>query len=176
MSIATIAKKLFRPAASTKSSAQVRPMCPGDMPLVLRIERGSFPADSQWGVPDFAPCFALGLSQWAYIAEYRGQLAGYVVAHGLGPAALLVDNLAVAAEFRRLGIGRLLVEEAAARLLKQPPRRLRTVVRESNLDAQLFLRATGWRAVGVARRPWDETAEDGIKFRRWMGLNSSTEK
>jgi ribosomal-protein-alanine N-acetyltransferase len=169
MSIATIAKKIFRTSKSAAASAvQVRAMHPDDLPLVMAIERASFPADACWSPTAFRHAFSIQHLDVGYIAECRGKLAGFSVFHPRG-SSLVMDNLAVAPDFRRRGIARLLVNEVSASLKIIGVHRLRCRVRESNLDAQLFLRATGWRSVGILRRPFEDCEEDGIKFRRWIG-------
>ena len=81
---------------------------------------------------------------------------------------IMLDNLAVLPEFRRLRVASRLLGEMEDRPMVRPPKRFRAVVRESNLIAQLFFKFAGWRACGMLRRPWDGIGEDGIKFRKWV--------
>jgi len=159
MSIATIAKKLFRPAA-----AQVRPMCADDVPYVLAVERASFPSANAWGRRDFMRCFVLGDPHFGWIAEAAGQLIAFAVTEN--NRSIWIRNLAVLPEFRRRGVGRLMLESIKRAALKFEHGTLRAIVRERNLSAQLFFSACGWRAVGISPRPYDDCDEDGIRFLR----------
>ena len=76
-----------------------------------------------------------------------------------------VLHLTVDPDWRRSGIGSQMIEKLRSRLIY--PRRpyLRIGVRESNLGAQLFLRACGLRAVRVDRGHHEDTGEDQYVFR-----------
>jgi len=61
-----------------------------------------------------------------------------------------VLRLAVAPEFRRMGIGGALLAAVVRKLEQTAQRRLATLrVPEELLDAQLWLKAMGWRCVDV---------------------------
>ena len=167
MSIAQIAKKLFRPTA-----AQVRAMCPADVRYVLGVERASFPLGQQWQRRDFMPCFVLGDARFGWIAEAAGQLAAFAVTTNNLRGAVSILNLAVLPEFRRGGVARLLLESIEEQSRQFELARLRSLVRERNLSAQLFFAGCGWRAVGVSRRPYDGCEEDGIRFQRTIRQSS----
>ena len=67
----------------------------------------------------------------------------------------------------RRGIGTALVDKLVSKL--SPHRRNRIVleVRETNLDAQLFFKSLGFRAISVLRDYYDDTVEDAylMQFR-----------
>jgi len=63
---------------------------------------------------------------------------------------LTLLHMAVARDCRRQGIGRTLLGRLE-RELRQPDDCLQAAVPETNLQVQLFLRALGWRALGVYR-------------------------
>ena len=67
----------------------------------------------------------------------------------------------------RQGIGTALVDKLVSKL--SPHRRNRIVleVRETNLEAQLFFKSLGFRAISVLRDYYDDTVEDAylMQFR-----------
>lgn len=71
-----------------------------------------------------------------------------------------ITSLAIADDCQRLGLGTILVDE-----LQRRGRPLFLKVRESNLDAQLFFRARGFRCPTVIRDAYDEINEDAYLFR-----------
>jgi len=139
----------------------IRALWPDDMGQVMRIERDSFPCP--WSYHDFDPCFAIGSGRLIHGAELNGCLAGYCVSKCDPQHVLWILNLAVLPGLRRQGVARALLEYVAY-LPHFKPQRLRAIVGETNLDAQLFFRAAGWRAVGMERRPFEVSDEEGIRF------------
>jgi len=67
-------------------------------------------------------------------------------------------NLAVNPDFRRRGVGRRLLGLLRNQAI------VWATVRESNLGAQLFLRAMGFKARHVIRDHYDEIDESGYRF------------
>lgn len=65
-------------------------------------------------------------------------------------------------EYRRRGWGRQLMEKLVARLSPAKRNRLVVEVRESNLEAQLFLKAVGFKGVSVTREYFSDTKEDAF--------------
>ena len=75
---------------------------------------------------------------------------------------LHVLNVAVAAEHRRRGAARALMEEAAARARARGARLATLEVRRSNAGAIALYRGLGYREVAVRPRYYAEEAEDAI--------------
>ncbi len=73
---------------------------------------------------------------------------------------LHVLNFAVAKEYRRHGVGRQMIAKLTGKLSQQRRSRLLLEVRETNLEAQLFFRSLGFRAVSVLRGFYEDTPED----------------
>ena len=142
----------------------LRAMWPGDEEAVMQIEAASFPVADQWTVEDFYGIFDPASPALGHIAQAAGRIVGFCVSRILDEHTLMIDNLAVHPVFRRLKVASRLLADLAGRQMIAWPKRFRAVVRETNLDAQLFFRATGWRAIGMLRRPWDGIEEDGIRF------------
>ena len=123
----------------------IRWMIRRDMPDVLTIERDSFP--DPWS----EDCFVQMLGQHniiGMVAEHNQVIVGFMV-YELLPKSLKLHNFAVAPAFRLKGVGRRMVEKLAGKLSPTRRVRLQLVVNENNLDAQLFFKACGCRALRV---------------------------
>jgi ribosomal-protein-alanine N-acetyltransferase len=75
-----------------------------------------------------------------------------------------VLNFAVAAAYRRQGVGSQMLAKLIGKLSPQRRTRITLEVRETNLAAQLFFRANQFRAVSVLRNFYDDTPEDAYLF------------
>ncbi|MCS7167576.1 MAG: ribosomal protein S18-alanine N-acetyltransferase [Gemmatales bacterium] len=135
---------------------QVRWMIKRDMPEVLAIEQASF--DNPWSEEDFLNALrqrnCIGM-----VAETHDQLLGFIV-YELQKSQMVVLNLAVHPQFRRQGIGRLMMERLISKLSQQRRNKITLQVRESNLPAQLFFKALGFQAIRVLRGYYSDTGED----------------
>lgn len=134
----------------------IRWMVRRDMGEVIDIEQRAF--RSGWTEEQFLQTLrnrnCIGM-----VAEIRDKVVGFMV-YELQKTRLDLLNLAVEPRLRRQGIGRQLVEKLLSKLSEHRRHTLTVPVRESNLDAQLFFRSQGLRAVHVLRRLYDDTGED----------------
>lgn len=134
----------------------IRWMLKEDLPAVLRIEEESF--EFPWTKADFLSCTHQPHCI-AVVAEVRNQVVGYMI-YEMAPHHFHLLTLAVDPAWRRRGIGRALMERLIQKL--SPHRRQRIVleVRETNLAAQLFFRALGFRACRILHDFYSDTVED----------------
>jgi len=134
----------------------IRWMIRRDMAEVLDIESDSF--EFPWSEEDFLRCLkqrnCIGM-----VAEYDEQVVGFMI-YELHKNRLHVLNFAVARDFRRLGTGGQMINKLVSKLSQQRRSRIVLEVRETNLDAQLFFRKLGFKAVSVLRDFYDDTTED----------------
>ncbi|QDU93528.1 ribosomal protein S18-alanine N-acetyltransferase [Lignipirellula cremea] len=134
----------------------IRWMIRRDMPEVLGIEKGSF--EFPWTEEDFIRCLrqrnCIGM-----VAERDDQVVGFMI-YELHKNQLHILNFAVAPAMRRLHVGVQMVDKLIGKLSPQRRNRILLEVRETNLDAQLFFRKAGFRAVSVLRDYYDDTTED----------------
>ena len=141
---------------STQLSVQIRWMIRRDMPEVLEIEENSF--EFPWSEEDFIRCLrqrnCIGM-----VAEYHEQVVGFMI-YELHKNRLHVLNFAVRPEFRRHGVGGTMVRKLVGKLTQQRRNRILLEIRETNLDAQLFFRDAGFRAISVLRSFYEDTPED----------------
>lgn len=82
------------------------------------------------------------------VAEYDEKVVAYMV-YGLGKTRIDVLRFAVLPSMQGRGIGRAMTEKLKGKLSSQRRARVVFGVDESNLDAQLFLRACGFKCVSV---------------------------
>ena len=134
----------------------IRWMIRRDMSEVLEIEQQSF--EFPWSEEDFIRCLrqrnCIGM-----VAEYEERVVGFMI-YELHKSRLHVLNFAVNSDCRRHGIGRQMIDKLIGKLSAQRRNRIMLEVRETNLDAQLFFRTAGFRAISVLRDFYDDTTED----------------
>jgi ribosomal-protein-alanine N-acetyltransferase len=156
-----IAMTTSRDVAPGRSSAaqmpvHIRWMIRRDMPDVLGIEEQSF--EFPWSEEDFVRCLrqrnCIGM-----VAEHNERVVGFMI-YELHKTRLHILNFAVDQQQRRRGVGSQMVKKLAGKLSPQRRSRIMLEIRETNLPAQLFFRAQGFRAVSVLRAFYDDTPED----------------
>jgi len=140
----------------TQLRVHIRWMIRRDMPEVLDIEQKSF--EFSWLEEDFIRCLrqrnCIGM-----VAEHEDRVVGFMI-YELHKNRIHVLNFAVAPHFRRREVGAQMVEKLVGKLSSQRRSRIVLEVRETNLEAQLFFRANGFRAVSVMRSFYQDTPED----------------
>lgn len=138
----------------------VRWMIRRDMTEVLETENDSF--EFPWSEEDFIRCLqqrnCIGM-----VAEHEDRILGYII-YELHKTRLHVLNFAVAKAARRQRIGSQMVAKLAQVCRRRRRLGIRLAVRETNLDAQLFFRACGFRATAVLRGYYEDTPEGGYVF------------
>ncbi len=142
---------------------QIRWLIRRDMAEVLRIEQSSFM--NPWTDEDFLCCLrqrnCIGM-----VAEHDHKILGFMI-YELHKSRLHILNFAVDKDSHRSGIGTQMVLRLVDKLSQQRRNEILLEVREGNLDAQLFFKTQGFKAINVLRRHYDDTAEDAyiMQFR-----------
>lgn len=118
-----------------------------DLPEVLRIEQHVF-RDQAWTRKEFEDTIRrrdtiLMVLETKAVGESSG-IAGYCV-YQLLKNRILILNIAVHPEDTRCGYGRSMIEKLAAKLDAEKRASLVVETKESNVNAQLFFRAVGFR-------------------------------
>jgi len=152
---------------STGSQQQLRVhirwMIRRDMAEVLDIERESF--EFPWFEEDFIRCLrqrnCIGM-----VAEHGERVVGFMI-YELHKTRLHILNFAIAGGARRRNIGSQMAEKLITKLSSQRRTRITLEVRETNLAAQLFFKAAGFRATTVLRAYYEDSPEDAylMQFR-----------
>ena len=139
---------------------QIRWLIRRDMPDVLDIERACF--ENAWDEEDFLTCLrtrnCIGM-----VAEHKHEIVGFMV-YELHKSKLRILNFAVAPRAQGLGVGAQLIQRLQDKLSQQRRKQIIADVRETNLYAQLFFRAMGFRCVGVLRNHYEDTDEDAYEM------------
>ena len=141
------------------STPHIRWMIRRDLPEVFWIESESF--DDSWTFDEFLSVLrqrnCIGLS-----AEDcdSGEVIGYAI-YELKPHRLEILNLAVDPVRRNDGVGSALIAKMQGKLTSRRPY-LSALVRETNLNAQLFLQRRGFRWISTER------AKYGNEDAYWM--------
>jgi ribosomal-protein-alanine N-acetyltransferase len=131
----------------------IRWMIRADMPEVEEIEQLMF--EHPWSQDDFIRCLRQRQVIGLVAVDAGGDdVLGFCL-YELFPNRLLLLNFAVHPSCQRRGVGRTMIEKLATKLSPQRRSRLDIMVRETNLDAQLFFRAMGFRATGMVKKPYD---------------------
>jgi ribosomal-protein-alanine N-acetyltransferase len=134
----------------------IRWMIRRDMPEVLLTEQESF--EFAWTEEDFLRCLrqrnCIGM-----VAEQGERVVGFMI-YELHKAKLHILNFAVHPTCRRLGVGAQMVAKLISKLSSHRRTRITLEVRETNLPAQLFFRAQGFKAVRVLRGFYEDSGED----------------
>lgn len=146
-----------------------------DMPEVIGIESNSF--EFSWSEDDFIRCLrqrnCIGM-----VAEHNERVVGFMI-YELHRNRLHVLNFAVHPDFRRRGVGGQMIRKLVGKLAPQRRNRIVLEVRETNLDAQLFFRSLGFRAISLLRDFYDDTTEDAYlmqyRFKAGDGIIDSDE-
>ena len=144
------------PTKNAPMPVHIRWMIRRDMAEVLAIEGQCF--EFPWSEEDFIRCLrqrnCIGM-----VAEHNERVVGFMI-YELHKSRLHILNFAVHEHHRRRGIGSQMVKKLSGKLSPQRRSRIMLEIRETNLPAQLFFRALGFRAISVLRGFYDDTPED----------------
>jgi ribosomal-protein-alanine N-acetyltransferase len=139
-----------------KITPHIRWMIRRDMPAVLCIEQAAF--EFRWTEEDFLRCLrtrnCLGM-----VAEHDEQVVGFMI-YELHKNRLHILNFAVDPRFARMGVGTAMVGKLVSKLSPERKNRIMLEVRETNINAHLFFKSLGFRAISLLRGFYDDSAED----------------
>ncbi len=131
-----------------------------DMPAVEEIEQSCF--EFPWREDDFIRCLrqrnCIGM-----VADHGVQVVGFMI-YELHKARLHILNFCVHEDWRYKGVGRAMIRKLTSKLSTDRRTRIMLEVRESNVDAQLFFKAVGFRCVSTLRDFYQDTTEDAYLF------------
>ncbi len=143
-------------SGSSDRFTNIRWMIRRDMPSVLDIEQQSF--EFPWSEEEFIRCLrqrnCIGM-----VAERDNAIAGFMI-YELHKNRLHLLNFAVSKDLRRSGVGTAMIEKLSSKLTPDRRNRIMLEVRETNLDAQLFFKQRGFRAISVLRSFYEDSPED----------------
>jgi ribosomal-protein-alanine N-acetyltransferase len=129
-----------------------------DLDEVMAIERASFAYP--WSSRFFHQEFEVECAR-SILAEMNGKIVGYVL-FWLLPENVDIHNLAVRGEYRRRGVGRILLHKVIVEALRQSSARVTLEVRKSNLAAQKLYESAGFVVTGVRKGYYSDDGEDAL--------------
>jgi ribosomal-protein-alanine N-acetyltransferase len=142
-------------------------MTAADLEPVMAIEKASFAYP--WSPRFFLQELQVQCAR-SFLAEIDGRIVGYVL-FWLLPNEIDVHNLAVHSEFRRQGIGRLLLQQVISEARRRSLARVTLEVRQSNLAAQKLYESVGFVTIGIRKGYYSDDGEDA----RAMALELNSE-
>ena len=144
------------PSSQVKVRVHIRWMIRRDMPEVLAIEHAGF--EFPWCEEEFLRVLrqrnCIGM-----VAELGERVVGFMI-YELHKSKLNILDFAVHPEFRRQGVAAQMVEKLVGKLSSHRRTRIVLNLRETNLPAQVFFRAQGFKAIEVVREHYADTSED----------------
>ena len=140
-----------------------------DLALMLAIESESFSQEGMWTEDDFMSALRQR-NTVACVAEHDGQVVGFVV-YEYHRDRLHILNIAVNQKFRRRRVGTQLIQQLVKKLSPVVRKEIRLEVRETNLSAQQFFRACGFKATQVLRGFYVDQIgvdDDAYQMQYWL--------
>jgi [ribosomal protein S18]-alanine N-acetyltransferase len=148
---------------------RARAMTESDLDRVLEIERSSF--TMPWTEATFRGLLRRRDAH-LFVAEASSEVLGYAVVWVVVDQAELGD-IAVAADWRGRGLGRLLLDTVLERARREGVRQLFLEVRPSNEGALRLYQRYGFEEVGRRRNYYSDPREDALVLRRTMERHSA---
>ena len=133
-------------------------MTTADIESVIAIERASF--QFPWSTRFFLDELQVDCAR-SILAEIEKRIVGYVLFWFL-PEEVDIHNIAVHPDFRRQGIGRLLLEQVIAAARSHERLRVTLDVRLSNTPAQNLYRSFGFVTRGLRKCYYSDNREDAL--------------
>jgi len=142
--------------SNAQLQVHIRWMIRRDMPEVLAIEAGQ--ESLPWMEDEFLKILrqrnCIGM-----VAEADDKIVGFMI-YELNKHRLQILNFAVHPKYRRRGVASQMAAKLIGKLSSQRRTRISLHLRETNLSAQLFFRAIGFKALEIAREHFEDTGED----------------
>ncbi len=142
----------------------VRPASAGDIPPMMRLEQHSATA-SHWSPEQYDRLFAaMAPRRIALVIEEQDGVRGFLIALALAPE-WEIENIAVAADARRRGLGTRLLGEFLDRARAEGAQAVYLEVRESNHAARALYEKWAFVESGRRVRYYQSPQEDAITYR-----------
>lgn len=148
----------------------IRPATSANVESMMALARSSTSA-AQWSREQYESLFLeRGTRRLALIAESPNRasaLSGFLVAHQLAPEWEL-ENIVVATDLRRKGIGKLLLDSLIAAAVETDSQAVFLEVRESNVAARALYEGCDFKLDGRRKSYYSNPIEDAILYRRTL--------
>lgn len=146
---------------SIKVKPNIRSICKKDIREMVLIERRCFSVP--WSEADFKAAINLPNVR-CYVALMQGQIAGFLI-YQVFDKYFVICNLAVDMEFRRNGIGTLLMKEVNKQVGTNKVKDLEVIVNERSADAQLFFKSLGFQWVKTLHGFYQHSGDDAYTMK-----------
>lgn len=134
---------------------------PDDLDQVIAMAQGSETA-AHWREHDYSAIFQT--KRILFIAESGKRIVGFVVAHDIAGEWEL-ENIVVAADEQRHGVGKRLVAALVEEASKNAAEFIFLEVRESNIAARSLYESSGFQEYGRRKGYYANPSEDGLLYR-----------
>ena len=141
---------------------KIRAITPKDLPHLLPIEIDCYPS-AYWEADDFRSVLS-DKKNHGFLIENQDDPNHAIVAfavYSLEQGRMTIVNIAVSSNFRRQKLGLAIMERLMAKVGSR--KEICLTISDRNLDAQLFFRAMGFKAVRVERNFYGRD-HDGYNF------------
>ncbi|MEU6425730.1 ribosomal protein S18-alanine N-acetyltransferase [Microbispora sp. NPDC046973] len=145
----------------------LRRMTREDLPVVMEIERTTFPADAWSEAMMRGELADQPRTRHYVVAEVGDRVVGYAGLAAAGDQAD-VQTIAVLADHRRAGIGTALMDELLTEAARRGAASVFLEVRADNPPAQAMYERFGFRRLGLRRRYYDD-GTDAITMVKDLG-------
>ena len=125
---------------------------------VAKLEKECF--SSPWSEDGLKSELNNGFARF-FVALQDGGIAGYIGAHNV-LGEVYITNIAVFPEFRKMGIGKALVEFLIAQMKSENAEFVTLEVRKSNFSAISLYEKCGFKPVGERKDFYEKPREDAI--------------
>ncbi|MBB5339619.1 GNAT family N-acetyltransferase [Tunturiibacter gelidoferens] len=152
------------------SNYRIRAGCARDLVDVMRLERAT-PEAPHWAESEYASIGSsdgsagVMLRRCLFVAESEAGLLGFAVGKVLISGAVRVaelENVAVSASARRVGVGRALCEAVICRCREWGAEEMELEVRAGSAGAVALYRGLGFVAVGQRDNYYHDPTEDAL--------------
>ena len=133
-------------------------MVPADLDEVMAIEQTAF--RHPWSSRFFLEELQVACAQ-SVLAEVNGKIVGYVL-FWLLPQDVDIHNIAVHTEFRRHGIGHVLLQQVVEQARSRNSSRITLEVRVSNVPARKLYESLGFVTKGLRKGYYSDDGEDAL--------------
>jgi ribosomal-protein-alanine N-acetyltransferase len=148
------------------SGVSMTSMRPEDLDQIVRLEQECF--SNPWARPVFEAALISPLV-YTLVARLGVEVIGYLMAFRQGPE-IEIANIAVAAPYRRRGLGSRLLEEALRAATDDGRRSAGLCVRESSAGAIRLYESFGFQRVGISPGYYRSPPEDALLMRKALAV------
>ena len=136
----------------------VRQAKQSDLPEIMSIERASF--SSPWSAKFFLEELRAPQAR-SLLAQAKDKIIGYIIYWQL-PNEVDIHNVAVHPAYRRMGIGRMLLQFTVEQAQTGHSNRVTLEVRKSNRGAQRLYKSLGFVVCGIREGYYSDNGEDAL--------------